>query len=149
MIKDKPPCMPPFVKETKNFFVFRDVTTVPLTIDALNSDMLKQLYNELIDYNVRSKYNYFTLEPLENFYVHSYRGKERIFCTKLAGWLTFTNPKMKHYLSLGVTMEEESAIAFYTYNDLTSLTKDDQDFLMAIGNYLSTEYQKPFEIRNI
>lgn len=148
LIKARPSGLPPFIKETEKFFVFKDVTNAQVTAANITPEILQKIYNTFIVSNP-SNFYCFGYEPVTHLFSHYYLSSDKYFFTDLNQWIECTTPEAKRVAIMGLPLEYEDAIVFHPFQSESNLSDSERELLYFFGTQVSSETGKPFEIRDL
>lgn len=148
IIKSRPAGLPPFIKETDRFFVFKDVTGNQVNAETLDQNMLQKIYDTFVTGN-QSNFFCFGYEPVVDLFFHYYLKSDKLFFTDLNYWIECTTPEAKRMATMGLTIEYDDAIVFHPFKSESDLSSQERELLYFFGEQVSSEMDKPFEIRSL
>lgn len=133
--------MPPFVRETEHFFVFQDITETKITTENISQVIKHLIFKTCIENN--TDYGFTCHDPLDCIYM---RGNTEVFLVDLTVWIKFTNPLIKKWLGLGITLEADTEIRFYPFKKSKYLTPQETRIIYLFGAMNARESKKTFVI---
>lgn len=132
IIDSAPSGMPTFIKETDNFYCFEDVGTAQVTADNITRETLS-----LIQSTFTSGYTLPYWSPCDALCLNN----NKVYWTDLLRWANVSSPELR----AGIVLVGDN-FSFYPY---ASLDTKGQQIINLAGNYLATEFNKPFTIVNL